>query len=119
MKIKVTVDMKAVEEILRARGLEDGGRVQRFIDSEVLRLCDPYAPRDNGDLIKSGLINTVVGSGIVEYNTPYARRWYYEPASFQGAPMRGNYWFERMKNEGGKEKILRGAAMIAGGKPSG
>lgn len=118
MKINTKVIMKSPEEILRARGLEEGGAVQQFIDSEVLRLCDPYVPRDQGILIKSGILNTVIGSGTVMYSTPYARRWYYEPANFQGAPKRGNYWFERMKNEGGKAKILQGAARIAGGKSS-
>lgn len=119
MRIDGRLEMDSIEKILAKRGLEDGGSVQRFIDSEVLRLCDPYVPRDNGHLIDSGELNTVIGSGEVVYDTPYARRWYYEPAKFQGEPMRGNYWFERMKNEGGKEKILRGAAAIAGGKADG
>lgn len=110
------LELDPIEKILKKRGLEDGGRVQQFIDSEVLRRCDPYVPRDNGILIKSGTLNTVIGSGEVVWDTPYARRWYYEPANFQGAPQRGNYWFERMKNEGGREAILRGAAKLAGAK---
>ena len=116
MKITLSKIDFDVEKIIRSRGLEDGGAVQRYIDSEVLRLCDPYVPRDNGELINSGVLSTVIGSGQVSYDTPYARRWYYERARFQGAPKRGNYWFERMKNEGGRDKILRGAAKIAGGK---
>ena len=119
MRINTKVDMKTVEEIVRARGLNEGGPVQQFIDSEVLRRCDPYVPRDQGILIKSGILNTVIGSGKVVYSTPYARKWYYTPAHFQGAPKRGNYWFERMKNEGGKLAILQGAARIAGGKANG
>lgn len=103
------------EKILRSRKLEPGGEVQQFIDSEVLRLCDPLVPFDTGALKQSGIINTKVGSGLVKYRTPYARRWYYMPANFDGAPDRGNYWFERMKNNGGKDQILRGAAQIAGG----
>ena len=116
MKIKLVRADISAENIIRSRGLGIGGAVQKYIDSEVLRLCDPYVPRDNGDLIDSGPLSTVIGSGQVSYDTPYARRWYYEAAQFQGAPQRGNYWFERMKNEGGKKKILRGAARIAGGK---
>lgn len=103
-------------QIVKEHGLDEYGPVQRFIDNEVLRLAAPYAPRDNELLIKSGIKNTIAGSGLVVYNTPYARRWYYEPAKFQGAPTRGNYWVERMLNEGGKVKILQGAAKIAGGK---
>ena len=102
--------------LLQKRGLQEGGPVQRYVDSEVLRRCDPLVPKDTGDLIKSGILHTRIGSGQVTYNTPYARRWYYRPANFTGAPMRGNYWFERMKQNGGKEAILQGAAKIAGGR---
>ncbi len=103
------------DKILKSRGLDEGGKVQRYIDSEVLRLCSPLVPFDQGTLNESGTINTTVGSGEVKYRTPYARRWYYMPASFQGAPNRGNYWFERMKNNGGKDSILAGAQKLIGG----
>lgn len=102
-----------VQKIIDSRGLGKGSEIQRYIDSEVLRRCEPYVPRDTGELIRSGVRNTEVGSGKVVYNTPYARRWYYEPAKFQGAPKRGNYWFDRMCNEGGREAILRGCVAIA------
>lgn len=70
---------------------------------------------DTGELIRSGVINTQIGSGEVVYETPYSRRWYYREAIFQGAPKRGTYWFERMKNDGGKDAILRGVKGIVGG----
>ena len=94
--------------VLKNRGLDDGGSVQQFIDSECLRLCAPKVPKDTGALIESGNIHTKVGSGQLEYRTPYARRWYYMPANFQEAPERGNYWFERMKEQY-KKQILDGA----------
>ena len=103
-------------EIIRSHGIDTGGRVQQFIDSEVLRRCQAYVPMDTGELIRSGIQHTQIGSGEVKYRTPYARRWYYREARFQGAPRRGNYWFERMKNEGGKEAILRGAQELSGAK---
>lgn len=101
--------------IIKSRGLDKNGKVQQFIDSEVIRYCDPLIPKDTGALIESGHINTVIGSGEVRWQTPYARRWYYMPAMFQGAPQRGNYWFERMKQEK-KDTILNGAKKISGGK---
>lgn len=104
-----------LEEILKRRGLEDGGRVQQFIDTECLRLCQPKVPKRENILIESGNINTKIGSGELEYRTPYARRWYYMPAQFQGAPERGNYWFERMKQQY-KDQILKGAQKIANGE---
>lgn len=74
----------------------------------------PLVPKDNNILIDSGKINTQIGSGEIKYRTPYARRWYYMPADFQEAPERGNYWFERMKQQY-KEQILKGAQKIANG----
>nr|DAI17922.1 MAG TPA: Minor capsid protein [Caudoviricetes sp.] len=110
------VVMQPIGVILRKRGLEPSGRVQKTVDQEVLRLCEPYVPHDKGDLVRSGTIHTRIGSGQVTYRTPYARRWYYRPAKFKGAPKRGNYWFERMKKEGGRDKILKAAAAVAGAK---
>ncbi|MDO4541493.1 MAG: minor capsid protein [Bacillota bacterium] len=87
--------------------------VQAWIDNEVLRRCDPLVPFKTGMLKKSGILFTDVGSGTVEYNTPYASALYYgEGFSFSGAPQRGAYWFERMKNNGGREAILSGAKKL-------
>ena len=113
MKIRAKRIECDVQKVIDSHGLGKGGAIQKFIDSEVLRRCEPYVPRDTGELIRSGVRNTVIGSGQVVYNTPYARRWYYEPAHFQGAPRRGNYWFVRMLAEGGQEAILRGCVAIA------
>jgi hypothetical protein len=104
------------DRILRSRGLEENGRVQQFIDSECLRLCDRKIPKDTGALIQSGIINTRVGSGQVKWRTPYARRLYYHPEyNFNQSPERGAYWFDRMKTQY-KQQILRGAARLAGGR---
>lgn len=103
------------DEVLRKRHLEAGGEVQKFIDNECLRLSAPKVPKKDNILIESGNANTIAGSGQLEYRTPYARRWYYMPAQFQGAPERGNYWFERMKQQY-KEQILKGAQKIANGE---
>ena len=97
---------------LKRRGLEDNGKVQKYIDSKVLEYCEPKVPKDTGALIASGKIHTQIGSGKVKYRTVYARRWYYREANFQQAPERGNYWFERMKQQH-RNNILDGAKKIA------
>lgn len=102
------------EKVIRRLGLEEKGRVQQYIDTECLRLCAPKVPKDSNALIESGNIHTKIGSGQLEYRTPYARRWYYMPASFNEAPERGNYWFDRMKAQH-KQQILAGAKKVAGG----
>ena len=103
-------------EIMRRRGIDSGGRVQRYVDNAVLDFCADYIPFDTGELNRSGERNTRIGSGEVIYEAPYARRWYYRDAQFQGSPKRGTYWFERMKQDGGKDAILRGVKRMTGAK---
>lgn len=104
-----------VARALRQRNLQTGGQVQRFIDSEVIRRMDTYTPFDSGALKSSPLAQTSIGTGQIVQQTPYARRWYYMPAKFQGSPTRGNKWFEKMKINH-KDSILKGASSICGGR---
>jgi len=87
---------------------------QWFVDNEVLRLCDPFIPMLTGMLIKSGILGTEVGSGIVSWIAPYAAAQYYMTNRItisKTGPLRGSFWFERMKQifKGG---ILKGAKKI-------
>ena len=89
---------------------------QVFVDSEVLRLSEPFTPFLTGILIKSGTLGTDIGSGLVRWIAPYARAQYYlkrVTKSITGK-LRGSFWFERMKAIYGKGIIL-GARKIAGG----
>ena len=118
--MKVSVKINPTAQILKKRGLNQGGRVQRYIDSEVLRLSDPYVPMLTGALKHSGTTGTVIGSGLVVYNATYARRNYYSNAGHgrqgtQRGGKRGKYWFERMKADHGKE-IISGAKKAIGGR---
>ncbi len=120
----VSFSIKPTAAILAERGLDKNGAVQRYIDNEILTRCEPYVPRDTGALIASGWQNTRLGSGTVVYDTPYAAAMYYGKSAsgkdynYKGAPMRGAYWFERMRaaNLG---NILTGAAYTAGAKGAG
>lgn len=101
---------------------------QMFVDSEVLRLTDPYTPFQTGLLKKSGILGTIPGQGEVVWNAPYARYQYYgklmvgrapkelTEVNLQhvGAPMRGAFWFERMKRDK-INQILDGARKITRG----
>lgn len=104
---------------------------QKYVDSEVLRHNSKYIPFQTGALDRSGQIGTVIGSGEVVYQSPYARYMYYgkvmrdaqgrafygkapkhvtdEDLHYHGEPQRGKLWFERMK-AAHKEQILKGAA---------
>ncbi len=114
--------INSAEEILRSRGIQKGGRVQKFIDSEVLRHVDKYVPFRVGRLKDSPKIPSAptLGSGIIKYNTPYAKSQYYGNQGFgtQGTAqngLRGRLWFERMKAVY-KDIILEAAARMAGGR---
>jgi hypothetical protein len=92
---------------------------QKFVDSEILRLCEPYIPLLTGMMIMSGILGTDVGSGVVQWIAPYSRNRYYSPTPVgtHSGPMRGPFWFERMKTASGA-KIIEGARRIAGGSAS-
>ena len=88
---------------------------QKFVDSEVLRLSEPYTPLRTGMLIKSGTLGTDIGSGTVQWIAPYARAQYYSPRKpgSETGPLRGPQWFERGKQVWG-QTILAVARRIAG-----
>ena len=107
-----------LQDCMEKLGLNERGRVQQFVTNEVKSLSDPYVPFDEagkypdpGNLRQSAHIEDDTD---VVYNTPYARRWYYENANFQGAPTRGNHWVDRMLQNGGLKKIEDGARKVAG-----
>lgn len=110
-----------VKEVVQKFGLEEGGRVQQMIDAEVLKNIEGYIPLDvagiyesPGALINSGILNTVIGSGEIIWDTPYARNLYYHDTyQFQGAPLRGAYWADRYLQAGGLKQIeqIAGQAM--------
>lgn len=75
-------------------------KAQKVVDSEVLRRCSPLIPMDSSDLIRSGTSSTTIGSGVVSYDTPYAKRQYYEnqgQGNHNASGLRNKLWFERMK----------------------
>ncbi len=92
-------------------------QAQKFLDSEVLRDSGPYVPFRTGNLWRSGNTGTVIGSGKVEYNAPYARPMYYaRNAHFskEKHPQATAQWFEKAKAAKadvwakGVQKIIRG-----------
>jgi hypothetical protein len=136
MQIKGKLMIKANNKLLNERQLQNKGMVQKFIDQECIRMMDPYTPRMNGVLTKSATLGTKIGSGVINYNAPYARYMYYgklmvssitgssyalkgekkilttKELKYNGEPKRGAFWFERMKSDH-KEKILAGAQKMA------
>lgn len=116
-------------------------QAQAYVDQECIRYMDKYTPMRTGVLKRSVTLGTKIGSGRIEYASPYARYQYYgklmvssvtgSPYARSGEkkvltsvdleyntashPLAGPLWFERMKADK-KTEIERGAAQIAGGK---
>lgn len=106
-----------LDDCIKALGLDEKGRVQNFVTNEVLRLSEPYVPFDIAELYANPgrLKNSghIEGTDVV-WKTPYARYLYYHPEfNFQGSPMRGGNWVDRMLQNGGLERIENGARRIA------
>ena len=102
-----------LQECLKTLGLDEKGRVQQYVTEEVMRLSEPYVPFDvAGKYPHAGLLKNsahIEDDVDIVWKTPYARRWYYEDANFQGAPTRGRLWVDRMMQNGGQKKIEEGA----------
>jgi len=95
-----------------------GGNLQKFIDMEVVRLSEPYTPKDTTALEKSVFINTDFGSGRLVYTiygNPTSRNtWNDTTSEFQGRPKRGSFWTIRMLADGGGEKLMKGIQRFMG-----
>ena len=112
MRVTVNIDAK---KILESRGLGSSDKVRKYLASEIRRLSDPYTPMQQGDL-KNRVQIASDGSEIV-YTQPYAHYQYYgkvmagrapkhytgDDLTYNGAPMRGARWVERMLADKRKE----------------
>lgn len=146
IKYNARLDLDGLQDALEARGLKPGGKVQKFIDSEVIRLCDPKVPFATGVLKHSAITASVIGQGMVVYATPYARYLYYgqvygpnipryeagELAGFWSLPGKKKHPTGRKLTYNGApergalwfermkaergDDIIRGAAALAGGR---
>lgn len=78
-------------------------KAQMKLDAQVLADSNFYCPlraSQGGTLQKSAIINTVIGSGLVKWWTPYARRQYYGvnfDHSKSANPNACAKWFEAAK----------------------
>ena len=128
---------KSTEELLSERNLENGGKVQAAIDNAVLRYIDPYVPMETGTFKNKARQDSSPGK-IVYNDPRARYLYYgevYGPnipifedgelvgffsrkgqpkhptgreLHFRGEPMRGAFWFERMKADHCKD-ILKEA----------
>ena len=75
-------------------------RAQLKLDTQVVVDSNYFIPKITSTLEKSAIINTVIGSGLVLWHTPYANRQYYGEnfnRSKQKNPNACAKWFEAAK----------------------
>ncbi|MBQ8633183.1 MAG: hypothetical protein IJ420_06215 [Lachnospiraceae bacterium] len=143
--MEMRFEMKPTAILKKERGLNDGGRVQAYIDNACIRLMNPYTPMESGDLCQSVKRGSDIGSGTLVYASPYARYQYYGEVYGPNYPITENgvvvgFYSPPKKQPTGreieystakhpsagklwfermkadhKEKILAGAKRIAGG----
>ena len=107
-------------------------RAQAWLDKAVLKDSTPFVPMLSGALFKSGILGTVLGSGLVAWIAPYARRQYYGKVikgpkygpkyrtekdltySKSAHGLAQSHWFEAAKSLN-KTAWINGARRIAGG----
>lgn len=140
--MKLHFDIKDKDTIIRNHGIQDGGPVQKLVDSECMRYMSDYMPRRQaGELEHMMVLATVIGSGQIDTPGPYAHYLhegilYVSPTTgsawakkneikvptdrtltYAGAPMRGKKWFDRMKADHKDDILLAAQAMVnRGGK---
>ena len=90
---------------------------QAKFDSEVMRLMEPYMQLVTGAMIMSMRLSSTPGSGEIIVNTPYARKVFYSksPVGRPTGPLRGPYYFHRMKADK-RDQLRTFAASATGGK---
>ena len=131
MKVVCNID---AGKILRRRGLQPGGPVQRWFTNECAKLMDGYVPMQSGTLKNTRYI----GYDCVEYRMPYAHYHYRgmlmlapsgsswakfgerkhdsgKELTYHGAPKRGKEWDRRMWADHGR-RLLGLTAKMCGGK---
>ncbi|MGR6008090.1 minor capsid protein [Bacillus cereus] len=96
IRINVRVDTAHME----AKAEEAINKAQFALDQQVLKDSNFYIPKDTGELERSSIRFSRPGEGHIEWNTPYARRLYYNPQyNFSKQPNQNarGLWFEEAK----------------------
>lgn len=107
--------MDPAQKILIKRSLNKNGGAQKFFTSEMQRVMRPYVPVRSGDLRKS-----VIKGTCIEYNTPYARRQFYENQGngiegMNNGGRAGSQWSQRAWADNG-DAVVESVADYVGGK---
>jgi len=96
IRVNIKLDTPAIE----GQVMEATQKAQFALDQQVLKDSNFYIPKDTGEVERSGIRFSRPGEGHIEWNTPYARRIYYNPQynfSTDVNPNARGLWFEEAK----------------------
>ncbi|MBM6648991.1 minor capsid protein [Bacillus sp. RIT 809] len=96
IRVNIQMDTQAIE----SKVLKATEKAQFALDQQVLKDSNYYIPKDTAELERSGVRFSRPGEGHVEWNTPYARRLYYNPQynfSTDVNPNAQGLWYEAAK----------------------
>lgn len=103
---RIILKMNHISKILRDKGLDENGDVQRFHTMNVLRRIQKYMPYRSGATIKLMIVQTDVSKPEIVLDVPYGKFLYYgmlmvDPvtgaAGFRDADGQWKSWTKRPK----------------------
>lgn len=111
MPLKINVSKFAIREKVE-------GAFQKAIPAlteEIMNDCNQYAKEDTGALIASSLIHSIPAEGKVIWQTPYARRQYWEIQTAYTDVNPGATWkWAEVAKQNHKEQWRRQAQALLG-----
>jgi hypothetical protein len=111
------IDVKIFYDRVRSKVMASKARAQKVLDIMVIKDSAKFVPFQTGVMERSAVESSEIGSGLVVYNTPYARRQYY--GKFEHGknkhPQATRLWFEAAKAEN-LDKWIRIVQEIITGK---
>ena len=118
MKIKASLELP--KDLVKSVGLDEGGKVQIYIDSFVLYHSEPYVPGKH--IHDSGVVATKIGSGKVIWDTPDANYLYegklmVDPITLKGAFFAPDYGFwsrpntQKIMDPTGRDLVYHGGGL--------
>ncbi len=118
MKIKASLELP--KDLVKLVGLDEGGKVQKYIDSFVLYHSEPYVPGKH--IHDSGVVATKIGSGKVIWDTPDANYLYegklmVDPITLKGAFFAPDYGFwsrpntQKIMDPTGRDLVYHGGGL--------
>lgn len=98
--IKFNVKINVPEKEIGKKIQNAIDKAQMVLDTQVLKDSNNFIPMDTHNLEMSGVRSSRIGEGLISWDTPYARRLYYNPQynfSKDQNPNAQGLWFEAAK----------------------